>query len=187
MRANVNSRSVFEGLTELTTIEGIEKLDVSSVINMRGMFYNLPKLKTLDLSKWDTSNVTSMYDMFTGAVALTELKLANWNVQKVTTTERMFEHVKSLEKLDLSQWNTRNVTGMFKMFNGMTSLEVLVLGKDSLFQKGDVCLGERKDSLYTGSWVGPNSEFYRSSTEFMRNYNGANVGLFAREQTAELP
>lgn len=45
----------------LTEIEGIkEHLDTSKMTNMERMFYNCPKLKTLDVSGFNTSNVTTM-------------------------------------------------------------------------------------------------------------------------------
>jgi surface protein len=155
IKANANSRSLFEGLTELVSIEGIEKLNVSEVVNMRGMFYNVSAIQELNLSSWNVSNVNSMFDMFTGTTLL--------------------------RKINLSNWDTTNVVDMTRIFDRNNVLEELTLGEKTLF-KGDTYLTEKNDSVFTGIWVGPNDTKYTSSTEFMKNYNGANAGVYVREK-----
>ncbi|MBP1044292.1 BspA family leucine-rich repeat surface protein, partial [Vagococcus sp. BWB3-3] len=62
-----NSTGLFQGLTNLTRIEGAELLNTSNVTSMADMFSGLLKLEFIDLSNFDTSSVTTMASMFKGA------------------------------------------------------------------------------------------------------------------------
>lgn len=67
----------------LTSID-LEKLDVSGVTKMEGMFYGSDELTKLDLTGWDTSSVTDMESMFSSCENLKELDVSGFDTSKVT-------------------------------------------------------------------------------------------------------
>ncbi|MDF7639787.1 BspA family leucine-rich repeat surface protein [Lactobacillus sp. ESL0791] len=132
--------SAFSDFNRLTTITGIEGLDVSHVKTMYGAFSNDPCLTSLDLSGWDTSGIEKetdddyrpdgtyeqgayqyyggMNQMFSGDTALTELKLGpNWKTDNVYSMANMFSGDKNLTKISGSgHWNMGNVAHAESMF-----------------------------------------------------------------------
>ena len=120
--ANERSYAVFLDFSSLTTISGMEILDIGQVTDMGAMFMNCKALTSLDLSGWNTSNVTDMGSMFGNCGALTSLDLSGWNTSNVTDMNSMFGDCGALTSLDLSGWNTSNVTDMGWMFQGCNAL-----------------------------------------------------------------
>ncbi len=72
----------------MTTIQGIESLNISKVKDMSNMFTG-QWFNSLDLSKWNTENVTDMSYMFAGINA-NKLDLSNFKMAKVQNDENMF-------------------------------------------------------------------------------------------------
>ncbi|WP_413522077.1 BspA family leucine-rich repeat surface protein [Brochothrix thermosphacta] len=120
-----NSNNLFNGLKELTTIEGLEKVDTSNVTSMSSMFNDCSSLTTLDVSNFDTSNVTNMSAMFSGCSSLTILDVSNFDTSNVTNMSTMFSGCSSLTTLDVSNFDTSNVTNMQYMFNECSPLTIL--------------------------------------------------------------
>ncbi|MGL9997466.1 hypothetical protein IGJ41_002749 [Enterococcus sp. DIV1537a] len=120
-----DSNGLFSDLPQVTEINGLDKLDVSSVTSMRTMFSKDTNLTTLDVSKWDTSKVTTMYAMFSGASSLTTLDVSGWNTANVISMSFMFNGASSLTTLDVSGWDTANVKDMTAMFSKASSLTTL--------------------------------------------------------------
>jgi len=119
-------RALFRGLTEVTTIEGIENWDTSSVTTMGGLFRYTTSLTNVDVSAWDTSNVEMMYGIFRGATSLTNLDLSNWNTSSATTMYGMFREASDLIEVDMTGWDLSNVINMNSMFLGTTNLENII-------------------------------------------------------------
>ena len=122
-----NMWSMFLRCYELTTIKGIEKLNVSNVTHMGQMFYDCRLLESLDLSGWDTGNVTNMNYMFNNCKNLTTLDVSNFDTSKVTDMGDMFYNCYNLTSLDVSSFNTSKVTNMGGMFwncKNLTSLDL---------------------------------------------------------------
>lgn len=117
----------FNGCTNLTSIEGIEKLNTSNVENMSGMFALCSNLETLDLSHFNTERVTTMAQMFYGCTKLHDLNISSFNTEKVTSMNQMFSNCSSLDSLDLSHFNAEGVNyhGLYAMFSGCSSLKFL--------------------------------------------------------------
>lgn len=107
-------------------IDFINKLDTSNVTDMKYMFSNCAKLKTIDLSNFNTENVTDMSYMFNYCEELSPLNLSNFDTSKVTNMSNMFYRCRKLTELDVSSFNTSNVTNMGYMFYNLT-LETLNL------------------------------------------------------------
>ena len=151
----------FRDMSEITTINGLENLNLSKVRSMQGMFRGCTKLKSvnmnfsdaqevtnlsfmfygckaltsLDLSSFDTRRVTDMSFMFSGCSALKSLDLSNflsWNLTKITS---MFNNCSSLTELDLTAMDTKAVPDAWNLFSGATSLTKLRLGQSFTFDK----------------------------------------------------
>ncbi|NUE97679.1 BspA family leucine-rich repeat surface protein [Lactobacillus melliventris] len=148
--------NLFGSLPNLTTITGLENLDITdpSVTSISMLFSNDPKLTTIsgleksDSTKFVTSNITDMSALFSKSSALTKLDLSNMDMSKVTNFQKMFENC--------------------------TSLNQLVLGKNTKFSPDNsgltnsgtwVNMGEGNGSLTKGTnqWT---------SDELMTNYQG---------------
>ena len=88
----------FNGCSNLTSIEGIENLNTSSVTDMSFMFEYCSELTSLDLSYFNTSKVTAMVGMFEGCVNLTTIYVSNYfQTDQVLESENMFNLCTSLE------------------------------------------------------------------------------------------
>ena len=88
----------FNGCSNLTSIEGIENLNTSSVTDMSFMFASCSELTSLDLSYFNTSKVTAMVGMFGDCVNLTTIYVSNnFQTDQVQESENMFTNCTSLE------------------------------------------------------------------------------------------
>ena len=126
VRLNKDARSMFSGMSSLTTLD-LSSFDTSRVTSMRFMFSGMSNLTTLNLSNFDTSRVTNMYAMFQRMSNLTTLNLSSFDTSKVISMGSMFAGMPSLTNLDLSSFDTSKVTNMTAMFSNMSSLTALAL------------------------------------------------------------
>ena len=112
-------------MENLTSITGMEYLNTSYVLYMRGMFSDCSSLTSLDVSHLDTSVVTDMSAMFQSCSSLTSLDVSNFNTINVKNMGSMFSFCSSLTSLDLSHFETWIVTNMGSMFKKCLSLKSL--------------------------------------------------------------
>ncbi len=113
----------FNGMTNLETIEGMNYLNTSEVIDMTYMFGNCEDLTSLDLSSFNTSKVISMYGMFVNCYRLTSLNLSSFNTASVINMVLMFSSCWSLRTIYVgSGWSTTAATGSNYMFDYCNSL-----------------------------------------------------------------
>ena len=117
---------MFQNCPNLTTIVGIEDLDISNCTITDNMFSNCRNLASLDLSSWDTSKVTSMASMFNNCRNLASLDLSSWDTSKVTNMNSTFSGCSSLVELNLTGWNTSSLSAMTAMFNGCSNLQKIL-------------------------------------------------------------
>ncbi len=114
----------FSNMRNLTTINGIEYLNTSSVTNMSEMFVLCEKLTSIDLSHFDTRNVADMGYMFHSCIALKSLDLSSFNTQLVTDTRYMFCNCSALTTIYASDdWDVSHVTLSGSMFEGCANLK----------------------------------------------------------------
>ncbi|WP_096022420.1 DarT ssDNA thymidine ADP-ribosyltransferase family protein [Campylobacter lanienae] len=112
---------------------GIDNWDVSSVVNMSGMFagrenFNQP------LDSWDVSSVVNMSWMFYNCENFNQ-PLDNWNVFNVTDTSWMFAGCTNFNQ-PLDNWNVSSVTDMYEMFRNCDNFnQPLDSWRDKLSQK----------------------------------------------------
>jgi len=125
--ANPDSSWLFVNFKGLKSIEGLEYLNTSKVLNMYGMFSNCTSLISLDISSFDTSNVTKMTSMFNWCTSLVNLDLNNLNMSKVLLIDYMFNNCISLTNVNLNNVNTNSITNMEYMFYKCENLKELDL------------------------------------------------------------
>ena len=120
----------FDGMNNLTTIEGLKYLDTLKAQHTALMFQNCFLLESLDLSSFNTEGITNgtMSHMFYGCKKLKSITFGeHFKTGGVTNMQNMFGGCESLESLDVSNFDTQNVTNMQNMFYGcskLTSLDV---------------------------------------------------------------
>ena len=122
-----STRSWFNTLKKLTTIQNIANLDTSRVTDMSFMFYCCFDLQTVDLTHFNTENVTNMKQMFSNCGDINNLDFSSFNTSKVTNMDNMFHTCTNLTQLDLSSFNTGEVTDMAYMFGRNRNLTTLNL------------------------------------------------------------
>jgi len=122
-----NAGFLFKDFKDLVSIEGLERLDVSGVQNMMGMFSGCKSLTELDLSSWNTKSVTDMSEMFADCRKLKSVDLSFWDTGSVTDMACMFLRCKSLEYLDVGSFDTSKVKSMLAMFCRCENLKELDL------------------------------------------------------------
>ena len=126
-------------MENLTSITGMEYLNTSYVLYMRGMFSDCSSLTSLDVSHLDTSVVTDMSAMFQSCSSLTSLDVSNFNTINVKNMGSMFSFCSSLTSLDLSHFNTWIVTNMGNMFKKCLSLKSLDVHSFNTGSVTDMC------------------------------------------------
>lgn len=117
--------SMFNGCSNLTSLDLFTHFNTSKVTNMSNMFCHCFNLTTLDLSAFNTSKVTSMNSMFYNCPGLTSIDVSNFNTSNVTSMEHMFYGCNALTTLDLSNFDTSNVTDMHGMFINCSNLTTI--------------------------------------------------------------
>ena len=110
--------SWFEGMTELTRVWYMERLNTSEVTDMANLFKDCSKLTSdkFDISNFATGQVRDMSHMFDGCVMLTAIDVSHFDTQNVTDMASMFSGCIRLTTLNVSGLNTAKVTDMSKMF-----------------------------------------------------------------------
>lgn len=122
--APIHTNFWFHGMSNLTTIEGLEKLDMSHVTGMDGMFEGCRSLQTLDgISAWDTSSVIQMSNVFNGCKSLTVLDLSGWDVSNVESISHMFALSGLTEVKGMESWDVAKVRTAVGLFSGCTNLQ----------------------------------------------------------------
>ena len=112
----------YDGTSKLTSIIGLNNLDVSSVKDMSFMFYGAAQITHYDIDNWDVSKVESFNHMFADNYKLENLNLSKWDVSSVKTMYDMFDDNHKLTTIgDVSQWNTASLIDASGFLNGSTS------------------------------------------------------------------
>lgn len=116
---------MFNNCQKLKTID-FGSFDTKNVTNMSSMF-GYTGLESLDLSRFDTSNVTDMGSMFSWSDQLKTVDLSGFDTRNVTNMSGMFGFCGSLNSIDLDHFNTDKVQNMSGMFMGCQALESIDL------------------------------------------------------------
>ncbi|MBD3404638.1 MAG: BspA family leucine-rich repeat surface protein [Candidatus Lokiarchaeota archaeon] len=103
----------FRDCYNLGTTGNIGNWDVSSVTDMKHMFYSDSSFNQ-SLGSWDVSCVTDMSSMFHSNTVFNQ-DIGGWNVSSVTDMNNMFYHASSFNR-DIDSWDVSSVTDMSSMF-----------------------------------------------------------------------
>ena len=121
-----DASSIFSGMSVLTTITNLDRLDTSKTTKFDNLWSHDPYLTEFDASSFDMSNATSIKEMFKNDYLLKSLNVGNWDVSHVTDFEGAFQSLESLTNLDVNQWVVSAGTNFNRLFNGagMTTLDL---------------------------------------------------------------
>ncbi|HFM7311407.1 TPA: BspA family leucine-rich repeat surface protein [Enterococcus faecium] len=108
---------MFAGLSNATSIIGLELLNTESSVSLSRMFYDCNNLEEIDVSSFDTRNTGNFSSMFTRCSKVKVLDMSRFDTSKATTFEAMFSACHSLASLDVSSFNTGNCTNFKQMFS----------------------------------------------------------------------
>lgn len=150
--APILANHMFYNNSKLTTIEGLDNIDMSKCESIKSIFYlsnyqdmtkitnwNISNMKdisyafaqsaatTIDLSNWDTSNVTNMQATFYNNTITDYSSVYNWNTSKVEDCCYLFGKHTKITSLDLSNWDFSSCMYMAKAFLNATNLVSLKL------------------------------------------------------------
>lgn len=117
----------FYNCDHLKTITGLNRLNLSQVIDMSGMFCNCSELESIDFNGLNTSRVRSTSWMFQNCTSLKDINLSAFNTENVVDMQGMFYNCSSLEQLDLSNFNTEETELMLYMFTDCSNLKSINL------------------------------------------------------------
>ena len=131
--------SWFYGMSNLSSIEGIENLNTSEVTGMSYMFYGCSSLKSVDLSHFDTSKVALMGYMFLNCSSLETLDVSNFDTSSSTSFYRMFEGCNKLTSLDLSAFSIKEEASTSYMLYGCSGLRDLRVSSTMSAIKDNAC------------------------------------------------
>lgn len=137
----------FSNLPSLTTINGLEGLNVANVTDMSYLFDGDTNLVRVDLSNWTTGKVTDMNHMFSNCTSLKKVYINNdsFNVDKVVSMQGMFQQDKSLNYLGEKESDNNtdpNYAGFDVRFlsDSIEDMSYMFQGCDSLVEMNfDVC------------------------------------------------
>ena len=154
----------------LTSIEGIENLDVSGTRNITSMFESCTKLKVLDLSNFSTPNLNIMNRVFYGCYSLTTIYASdNFKIGKQEGSE-VFTGCDKLKgeigfqksKTDMSYANYK--TGYFTKIVGKNGNDIVGATGSPLTIKAPIVLDDNKDLSIIENCNASNISYSRTLT-----------------------
>ena len=170
------TQSLFNGLTNLTTINNISRLHTDNVTNMSFMFNGCSSLTSLDLTGFNTANVTKMGSMFRGCSSLTNLDVSTFNTSAIATMtsgamDYMFYGCSSLTELNVCSFTIGKfyLDHMFQNCSSLTTIygnkfwspstsEYMFSGCTSLYSQSS---GLSYDSSKTTAlWANPTTGYF---------------------------
>lgn len=167
-----NLNATFRGCASLTELD-LSGSNAEKVKNMRSMFYGCVALSNLNLSGFKTGSVTDMRYLFSSCKSLESLDLSGFNTENVTSMESMFSQCSSLRSLDLSSFNTSKVIDMYLMFYKCTNLESIDLSSfdtENLQKMANMFNSCTKlETLDLSSFATPNMTSMLSAFQYCKN------------------
>ena len=155
----------------LTSIEGIENLDVSGTRNITSMFENCKKLKVLDLSNFNTPNLNIMNRVFYGCSGLTTIyasdnfKIGKEGTEVFTGCDNLIgaiEFRKNTSKTDMTYANYK--TGYFTKIVGKNGNDIVGATGAPLTIKAPIVLDDNKDLTIKENCNASNISYSRTLT-----------------------
>ena len=124
-KGSVSLFNFFRSCTALTTVNNINKWDVSNITYFRSTFREATNFND-NVGNWNTAKATDMAIMFYGSTGPTiagkfnnggSSSIGNWNTSNVTNMANMFQYQPTFNQ-NLGAWDVSKVTSMASMFYG---------------------------------------------------------------------
>ena len=115
---------VFDGLSTIKHITGLDTWDVSNAVNMNNFFHQCNELEDVgDISHWDVRKLEQCRRMFSMCHSIKEIDLSAWDPVNLIACNSMFRECTSLTKCyGAVNWNTYNIKNTRLMFAGCDKL-----------------------------------------------------------------
>ena len=119
---NSDSSFMFNKMSNLSDISGLENFNVSGVTSLASLFHSDKITDLSALSNWNISNVQSLRSTFYNNDIKKLDGLENWNTSNVTTMEFTFnKNVNLTNSSAINRWNIGKVTTFNQMFGNYNS------------------------------------------------------------------
>lgn len=115
---NEESSHLFEGLTQVTTIENIHYLKIVPTTRMNNFFEGCTNLKELDFSEWDTRNVSENDQMFSECTSLEKISVGEHSVLPLNE-EILNEESNKFWIGENPEEQYRSLVELFNMYTGL--------------------------------------------------------------------
>ena len=153
----------------LTSIEGIENLDVSGTRNITSMFESCTKLKVLDLSNFSTPNLNIMNRVFYGCYSLTTIyasdkfQIGKQGTDVFTGCDKLKGEIGfQKSKTDMTYANYK--TGYFTKIVGKNGNDIVGATGSPLTIKAPIVLDDNKDLSIIENCNASNISYSRTLT-----------------------
>ncbi|CAM3105610.1 BspA family leucine-rich repeat surface protein [Lactiplantibacillus plajomi] len=115
-------RGLFENLTNMRTLSGLDKVDVRTAVNFDGMFKNDQAITELDLSHWDMRQARSATSMFENTRSLRKMTFA-FKSPDLRTVDRMFFNMDADvtvadSAVTVKNWDAYGIQAYDQLFRG---------------------------------------------------------------------
>ena len=114
--------NMFDGLTSLESVEGLEYINFCAVTDMYAMFRNCSSLKQLDATMFKTARVKNFSSMFYGCSSLKELDVTSFSIGNARDMSAMFANCVKLTTLRCDKDWSKYGMPCADMFYNCTSL-----------------------------------------------------------------
>jgi surface protein len=182
LRYTTSLRAFFGQCLNLTTVNNLEKWDISRITTLRVAFFNCLKFDQ-NIGSWDVSNVTDMVGILgVSVVAQPEgnagvfnnggsPSIGNWNTSKVTDMTQMFLNQTRFNQ-NIGSWNISNVTNFTAMFGVYLSTSTPWQTLSGSFNNG----GSPSIGNWDTSKVTSFNSMFTGQLSFNQNIGSWNVG-----------
>lgn len=141
-----NCARMFAHCSKLTTVEGLNTWNKTSIIECKYMFFLCKALKNINVNGFDVSQVKGAESMFEECDSLKSINISNWDFENIYIMEKMFKGCKNLETVGTfpNPQNNKNYfyncKEMFydceKLKLDLSNIVIIHRGRNQNFSKG---------------------------------------------------
>lgn len=122
-KGNVSTQGFLRGCSAVTTVNNLEKWDVSKIQVFRSMLREMP-LFNQNVGNWNMANATNLVALFLASTNSTTMgvfnngssdSIKNWNTSNVVTMDSIFRNQTKFNR-EVGLWDVSKVTVMSAMF-----------------------------------------------------------------------
>ena len=117
----------FLNFNNLKSIDGLENIDFSKLVDTSGMFYGCSSLETLDLTSFDMKNIINTSNMFSGCNGLKTIYInrRKWDLSNVKYSDNMFYNTINLVGENNTKYDSNHIDKEYARIDGINSLGYL--------------------------------------------------------------